>query len=304
MEHKFGETLWRASLAFLCLMIASAQGSIPAETQGRNEAHIEKQNGSTEKRKQFKFEVISVRPVKSGWEGSYTSSPLPVEWAAHPTPNGYNSRLRLGYAILVAYAPVMGHKASIYTPILNLPAGSDADWYDISARISDDDLAAWQNQTSKYELFRSAMQNLLTERFKLVIHEHPAEMPAYKLVVGKKGPKLEVTPPGFVPPPGLTLESGGILVPPGRVEVPPVLHFYAATMEDLAGFQTGFIERPVQDMTGLTGRYNFALQLNTLSDDDSKEFRWPLGALGLELKPSKYLGTTIVIDHIEKPSAN
>jgi hypothetical protein len=52
------------------------------------------------------------------------------------------------------------------------------------------------------------------------VTEHPAtvlEVVAdYKLVVGKKGPKLTLTPPGFTLPEGNKLQSGGVLVSVGR----------------------------------------------------------------------------------------
>jgi len=59
-------------------------------------------------------------------------------------------------------------------------------------------------------------------------------------------------------------------------------------------------------MTGLTGRYDFALQTmdNPSRDIDEGATRFPLDELGLALKPGKYPGITLVIDHVEKPSPN
>jgi uncharacterized protein (TIGR03435 family) len=125
------------------------------------------------------------------------------------------------------------------------------------------------------------------------------------MVVGKKGLKLKANPPGFVLPQGPKLESGGVLV----VEIgsgKAVLHFYGATMGDLASFESRFSNRPVHDMTGLTGHYDFTMRpMDTSSSDmDGELTRFPIDELGLELKPGKYSGITLVIDHIEKPDAN
>jgi len=245
------------------------------------------------------FDVISIKPVKHG-------SPISDEnWNnTNPSPDGYRSSMRITQMIMVAYGDTVGGDASIYTPLLNLPTWSE-DWYDIDARVSNSDLAAWQNQSGKHELLRTAMRDLLKERCKLAIHAQPTELLDYKMVVGKKGLKLKANPPDFVLPSGGKLESGGVLVPE-KVGDKSVLHFYGATMGDLASFESRFSNRPVHDMTGIAGRYNFTFQPpdRTSSDSIDEATQFPIDALGLELKPGKYSGITLVIDHVEKPSEN
>ena len=77
-------------------------------------------------------------------------------------------------------------------------------------------------------------------------------------------------------------------------------------MEDLAAFLTLTTVRPVQDRTGLTGRYEFTIQAieHPSQDPDELPENWPISQLGLELKPGKVPGRTLIIDHIEKPSQN
>jgi uncharacterized protein (TIGR03435 family) len=205
--------------------------------------------------------------------------------------------------IMVGYADTVGIDSRIYTPLRNPPAWSD-EWFDIDARVSERDLAAWQNQSRQHELLRTAMQDLLKERCKLVIHAETTDIPDYKMVVGKRELKLTATPPGFVLPQGPKLESGGVLV----VEIVSgraVLHFYGATMEDLASFESRFSDRPVHDMTGLSGRYNFTFQQSEpTSSDVGEAIKFPIAGFGLKLEPGKYHGNTLIIDHIEKPSPN
>jgi uncharacterized protein (TIGR03435 family) len=67
-------------------------------------------------------------------------------------------------------------------------------------------------------------------------------------------------------------------------------------------------DRPVLDMTGLTGRYNVEIlerdddELG--SSDPDPAGRLDLKAAGLELKSAMVPTTTLVVDHIERPAQN
>src|ERR1017187_2245597 len=58
------------------------------------------------------------------------------------------------------------------------------------------------------EQLRSMEQNLLAERFKLVIHYEKKEMTVYELIVGKNGPKLKEAVPDPAAPPDSAPPSG------------------------------------------------------------------------------------------------
>jgi uncharacterized protein (TIGR03435 family) len=66
--------------------------------------------------------------------------------------------------------------------------------------------------------------------------------------------------------------------------------------------------RPVRDKTGLTGSYDFTLQPvdnePARGDDPEVMHHYPIEPLGLTLKPGKETRSKLVIDHMEKPSAN
>jgi uncharacterized protein (TIGR03435 family) len=305
MACKFGKTFWRLSLACLYLLAGPALLSVSATAQTNNAAHADQSRSDPVKTKEFKFEIASIKPVDP--ESSLSAGNRQLWGNTSPSPDGFRSRLTIKDMIMIAYADTVGIDARIYTPLLNPPAWSD-DSFDVDARVSSSDLTAWRNQSSQHELLRSAMQDLLKQRCNLVIHSQPAELPDFKMVVGKKGPKFKATPSGFTLPPGLKLESGGVIVVvvPDPTTNVPVLHFYGATMGELASFQSRFAQRPVHDMTGLTGRYDFTLQTmdNPSRDIDEGATRFPLDELGLALKPGKYPGITLVIDHVEKPSPN
>jgi uncharacterized protein (TIGR03435 family) len=150
------------------------------------------------------------------------------------------------------------------------------------------------------------LQTLLTERFKLAIHREAKEMPVYALVVSKSGSKLKEATDG-----GATQIGGD-----GDEIV-----FERASMQTLAGTLARSVNRPVIDATGLKGLYNFRL---AWADDNSPNPNGPVAGasgasdpadapsvftalqerLGLKLESRKAPVDALVIDHIERPSAN
>jgi uncharacterized protein (TIGR03435 family) len=125
-------------------------------------------------------------------------------------------------------------------------------------------------------------------------------------VIGKKGLKMKATAPGSALPKGYPLPTGGVRLADGNRNR-TTWHYYGATMWELVDFLAlSSRDRPVHDETGLTGRYDFTLQMiEDPSRDASEEiFNFPVAPLGLALKPGKYPGFKLVIDHMEKPSSN
>jgi uncharacterized protein (TIGR03435 family) len=144
------------------------------------------------------------------------------------------------------------------------------------------------------------LQNLLVERFKLVIHRETRTMQAFVLEVGKNGPKLEKAEGG----PAETHTSSG----KGNVSID-------ARNMDLPAFAQRLardMELPVVNQTGLPGIYNFKLRW---TPENSKALidgtaEWPSiftaiqEQLGLRLHSQKAPVEVLVIDHVEKPSEN
>ena len=192
--------------------------------------------------------------------------------------------------------------------MLNLPSWAN-DWYELNARVAEEDLAAWQGQGSECKLFKSALRNLLKERFQIAVHEDYTQISVYDLVISRNGPKLKpsalTSKPAHDPTKGMTLASGGIMANNPRDDGRTEWHFTYATMDDLAEFLGG-IELPVKNTTNLTGRYDFVLLGPDREswDHDNPLNNWPIDQLGLQLKAGKAQGINIVVDHIEKPSEN
>jgi len=135
------------------------------------------------------------------------------------------------------------------------------------------------------------LQNMLADRFHLVIHHEPRRMKAYALVVDKDGPKLTPKDEAFHFPP----------VPPGQTII-----VMAYTIPDLvrqmnlAHWQQS-IGRPVVDRTGLAGQYHIALRAETQQLSDRPGIKYDidyfsaLRELGLRLDPIEESFDRIVV---------
>lgn len=139
------------------------------------------------------------------------------------------------------------------------------------------------------------------------MHRETKEAPVFALVVSRKGSKLRQSEQGF----------DGISGRPGQLigeKVPiPVL----------ANVLSGILGRPVLDQTGLTGTYAFKLEwtpdfggsgiatekaeaagVSTPDPSGPSLFNAIQGQLGLKLESQKGPVETIVIERVEKPTAN
>ncbi len=169
------------------------------------------------------------------------------------------------------------------------PDWLDDDWFQIDATMPVD---------TTEDQFRSMMQHLLADRFKLQFHRETKEVAAYSLVVAKNGPKMKETPGAPDPPRDLVRTLAD------RTE----MTVHQATMERLAGFLAGQLGGPVTDATGLTGKYEFTLNFSkpgTAATDVPDIFSAVQSQLGMKLEPKKGTVQLMVIDHIEKkPTEN
>jgi len=249
------------------------------------------------------FEVVSIRENNTGGPRRFES-----------TPTGFRAtNLLLAMAIVTAYPPTA---SSAFGPksIIGIPDWAQNVHYDITATVPDADLADWQNTQRQPELLRSMLQCMLHDRFNLAVHRETKEDSAYSLVVAHTGPKLKPTDP-TQPHTGrrMPFSDGGIMGPEAADHT---VHFYDTPMSTLAFLLSDITTRPVHDDTGLTGRYDFAIQhpanLNASTPQpDSASAPDPgptvfsaIAELRLKLVHTKRQVETLVIDHIDKPSEN
>jgi len=177
---------------------------------------------------------------------------------------------------------------------LAMPPGSPTAFYDITAKAEGDGALT-------REQFKPLLQKLLTDRFRLQFHRETRELPVYAMVAGKGGPKFHESDPEK---PEKFYHGVN-----GRNQY---MDFQQATMEMVAnGVMGNGIDRPVIDKTGLTGKYDIRLEAtpefrinNNPQPEDLRVFEAIQQQLGLKLEPQQASIEVLVVDRIEKPSAN
>ena len=155
------------------------------------------------------------------------------------------------------------------------------------------------------------LQVLLNDRFQLEVHAETRVRQGYTLVMARKdrkfGPSLRQSPaPCGV---GAAMPCGGLAI--GRFGD---LSARSLPMTDFAGRALTFIlGQTVRDGTGLTGNYDIDLKWRPetaglppsgASRDQPSIFAAVQEQLGLKLDPQKGPVRVLVIDHVERPSAD
>jgi uncharacterized protein (TIGR03435 family) len=256
---------------------------------------------STEK--PLAFEVVSIRPDPSSVPGHEEMEVTPDGWhMAHST---------LMAALLTAYVPTTSD-SMIYTvsTLAGIPDWMRTERYNIDAKVSEPDIAAWQNPATQPATLRTMMQAMLADRCKLAVHRASREVTVYSLVVGKNGPKLKASESKDRHPGAIQIPGGGEFLPNdgnGNASL------YAAPIGALAVLLANFAGRPVEDRTGLTGRYDMSFRRprpgGPSMEPDSTSNPPPsifevAESFGMKLETGKSSVETLVVDHVEKPSEN
>lgn len=192
------------------------------------------------------------------------------------------------------------------------PSWSTSSLWAINAKVVGEDVPLLAKLSMAQRL--SMYQQILEDRFGLKYHHEQRNLPAYALVVAKGGPRLTASNAETVAQatkhPG---SPGNLQMGRGTIsgEGTPI-HFLAIMLSRQVG-------RTIVDQTGLTGRYDF--KLIWTPDDAAAQAppsadsgaALPAGPslfsaipeqLGLKLESIKGPVDVIVIDHVEKPTAN
>jgi uncharacterized protein (TIGR03435 family) len=189
------------------------------------------------------------------------------------------------------------------------PSWLDSDKYDVTGRPD------VPGQPS-VEQIKIMLQKLIADRFQLKFHREKKELTVYAIGVAKAGAKISKSqgdPNGL---PGLFFGPGG---PEGGVS----FNVRNATMAEVAStLQGSLLDRPVVDQTGLSEKYDFIVKFTpdagqmagfgrvgpsaaTDNPDAPPDlFSAFQRQLGLKIETSKAPVDVLVIDKVEKPSAN
>jgi uncharacterized protein (TIGR03435 family) len=173
------------------------------------------------------------------------------------------------------------------------------------------DMQAKAEKASSPDELHMMLMNMLVERLNLKFHHEKREMAMYALTVDNGGPKLT---PHEAPNAGdLWIDvSASVLHVKMKATYAPI-DYFAFRLSD-------FMDRPVVDMTGLHGGYDFNLEftrelppnfpeggkINGEDPDTSGPtvYMAVKQQLGLALKAQRGPVDVIVIDHADRPTEN
>jgi uncharacterized protein (TIGR03435 family) len=188
----------------------------------------------------------------------------------------------------------------------NEPDWVDTDPYEFLAKVAPEDVPVWQKMDvpTKRLMVRAALADALN----LKMHNEVQSRPVYNLVVAKGGPKLTESKPDPNAPPGAP--------PAGNVSWISIDEavYTNSTMAGLADGLAARLDRNVIDKTGLTAVYDFHVKPLPFPHYDPKtasvestDFAAIIDGvkdLGLRLEPGKADTSVLILDHIDRPSAN
>jgi uncharacterized protein (TIGR03435 family) len=230
---------------------------------------------------QLTYDVVSVRPSDPNLEPS----------GIKPLPNGvgYN-----GFGVTVREMLCVMHRL----PERQIIGGPD--WVD-SAKF--DVLVRADHRYSIDEL-HAMFQNMLADRFKLRSHIEIKQASIYALTLAKSGLKMTPVEEGFARNSPIQTESEDVYTA-DRTPMNYLCFWLSIKLEQ--------DHRPVVDLTGLTGHYDFRLSFRPQLPPEVRSahestlpsiFDAVKDQLGLQLTARKGPVEILVIDRVEKPSEN
>jgi len=227
-----------------------------------------------------RFEVVSIKPA------AHDARPGRVAYAANGAEITTNPGLLSIRSISLKDLIAAAYGVEAYQ-ISGGPAWIDSDQFEVIAKS--------KSPTSREQLLLMLRQ-LLSDRFRLEFHSATKEIPAYALTVGQSG-KLQ------------RMKSGDASKP----------NPFGPDMPTFARFLTRFgADMPVIDKTGLTGQFNLDLDMRKITEaandisgtppSNEGMYRGTVEFIdrqwGLKLIPTKALIDALVIDRVNRPSAN
>ncbi|MEG9432131.1 TIGR03435 family protein [Terriglobus sp. ADX1] len=243
----------------------------------------------------LKFDVVSIRPSGSARGPGGKFSPDGYEMLGVP----------LETSLLIAYfpAPFFNH---LYDS-KGTPSWVGSENYDLRAKVAPADVAAWsslhQNFAQTSPVLQRMLRQVLEERCKLRIHSVPTKTDGYALRIGAKSSALvedSSLPEGGAAQP---LSDGAVFVFAAQ-NGERTYTFYNTSMSVLATYLTFTSQHPVEDRTGLQGRYKFVLRRLPADEDSAPPVPYDLRALGLKVDKEEVPSMNWIVDSIERPSPN
>ncbi len=223
------------------------------------------------------FDAASVKPADPAAAGSTFQFPA-------------GGRLRISNGTLRQIIETAWYEFRDFQ-IVGGPSWLNSERYDISATGES------RGATDGIPEVRKKLQTLLRERFELHVHTETRELPLYRLVTAKSGPKIESAGETDSRPAGIQSGCGRMV---GT----------NTTMANLVIYLSRQLHRPVEDDSGLNGKYTFEFEWTTDDAPCSPPAEGPSlftalqEKLGLRLESAKGPQQVLVIDSVKKPGEN
>jgi uncharacterized protein (TIGR03435 family) len=247
------------------------------------------------------YDVVSIKPDKTG-PGMMSVSMNKSQYMA--TNVSLRSMLESAYGLKTD------------DQLTGLPGWAETAAFDVEAKADPETATAIdklpKEERNKVQL--QMLQAMLADRFQLKVHHETKVLSLYSLVIAKGGLKMKEADPkdtyanGIKGPDGAS-HGGMFSVSNGKMTGQGV------GISNLVMNLSRMVQRQVDDKTGLTGKYDFTLSFTPEGmPAESKEatgvdtapsiFTALQEELGLRLEATKGPVDTIVVDHVEMPSAN
>jgi uncharacterized protein (TIGR03435 family) len=176
--------------------------------------------------------------------------------------------------------------------VLDAPGWADTLMFEITATTSGD-------ESSTQDQVRPMLRSLLADRFQLKLHPDNKELPVYHLRQIKKSNMVKPAAPDE------TFSWKLSKTPDGSLRSKATRESIGDSVR-LVGVSA---DRPVIDKTGITGDIDYDILISppeTRSPEDAnREIIYAvIDQLGLKLEPARDSIAVLVVDEVEKPSAN
>jgi uncharacterized protein (TIGR03435 family) len=228
------------------------------------------------------FEVASIRQVPSHTVAELQRSIGVYSTCTYPTARYFAHNVPLTLLIAQAYG---------------LDVKKAPDW---GAQLYDIDANVEGGRALTRDEIKPLLQALLMQRLHLQVHQESEMVSGYKLVIAKRGPKLQPAKEGSRPN-GFPAAFHAQVLPNG-------LDGWGIPVATLAHILSGPAGSPVVDGTGIPGSYDVHLSFAPSNDQSSSLpsiFTAVQEQLGLKLESAKVPVEYVVVDHVDRqPTEN
>ncbi len=227
----------------------------------------------------YSFDAVTIKPDNTG-RGHLRLTPDSFSMGGMPA----WILVRTAYGVLLE------------NQVEGLPGWAKSENIAVEAKIDPETTAALNKlpAAERWKQMQLMLQAMLADRFALKAHRESRDMPIYELIVAKEGPKMKRSAPDD--------QGGNARYDSGKITA------HQLSIQALAANLSFTVGRPVVNKSGLEGGYDFTVDYAPdgadASDTRPSIFTALEEQLGLKLEPARGPVDVIVVDHIERPTAN